>query len=272
MSPPSALQIFVKTVLARAYPRVVGHARNVSWIVIEITLPLIGTVAMVYVYRALKAPAEYTGFVVLGGTVLAFWQNILFDMAGNFIWERGGSNLELFTVAPTTFTAILVGMALGGIFYTAQRAAVVLVVTSMLFQVSYRRAGIAPAVGVLLLTLLALYALGMLLASLFLFFGRAAWHALDGMQEPVYFLSGFYFPVHSLGAYVAGAASIIPLTLGLDAMRQFLLPGTPVFLGPGWEAGLIAAQIPVYLLGAQWALGVMERLARRDARLSLRWL
>ena len=120
MSRPSALRIFVKTVIARAYPRTVGHARNWSWVVIEIVLPLIGTVAMVYVYRALRAPAEYTGFVVLGGTLLAFWQNIVFDMAGNFIWERGGSNLELFTVAPTTFTAILLGMALGGIFYTAQ--------------------------------------------------------------------------------------------------------------------------------------------------------
>jgi ABC-2 type transport system permease protein len=272
LSRPSALRIFVKTVLARAYPRVIGHARNRAWIFMEIALPLIGTIAMVYVYRALRAPAQYTGFVVLGGTVLAFWQNILFDMAGNFIWERGGSNLELFTVAPTTFTAILLGMALGGIFYTAQRAAVVLLATSLLFHVQYRPAGIAPAVGLLVLTLLALYALGMLLASLFLFFGRAAWHALDGMQEPVYFLSGFYFPVHSLGAYVAGAASIIPLTLGLDAIRQVLLPGTPVFLAPGWEAALIALQIPVYLLGAQWALRVMERLARRDARLSMRWV
>lgn len=250
----------------------VGRFRNLQWIVVELVFPLIGTIAMVYVYRALRAPAEYTGFVVLGGSLLAFWQNILFDMAGNFVWERGTANLELFTIAPTSVVAILLGMALGGIFYTAQRAAAVFIATSLLFRVSYRPAGVLPAVGLLLLSLAALYALGMLLASLFLFFGRGAWQVLDGMQEPVYFLSGFYFPIHSLGAYLGGAASLIPLTLGLDAMRQMLLPGTPVFLSPAWETLLLALQVPVYLVAARWALQVSERLARREARLTMRWV
>jgi ABC-2 type transport system permease protein len=271
VSYPSGLRIFVKTVLARAYPRVVSRFRNYAWLVVELIFPLIGTTAMVYVYRALHAPAQYTGFVVLGGTLLAFWQHVLFDMAGNFVWERATPNLELYAMAPTSFIAILLGMAVGGIFYTMQRAAAVFIITSLLFRVGYQPGGIVPAIGVLVVTLAALYALGMLLASLFLFFGRGAWHALDGMQEPVYFLSGFYFPVHSLGAYLGGAASLIPLTLGLDAMRQLLLPNTPIFLSPGFEVLLLAIQIPLYLVAAQRSLRLSERLARRDARLTMRW-
>jgi len=271
VSRPSGLRIFIKTVLARAYPRVVSRFRNLQWLAVELIFPLIGTAAMVYVYRALHAPAEYTGFVVLGGTLLAFWQNILFDMAGNFVWERATPNLELYAMAPTSFIAILVGMAVGGIFYTVQRAAAVFIITSLFFRVSYQPGGIVPAAGILMLTLAALYALGMLLASLFLFFGRGAWQVLDGMQEPVYFLSGFYFPIHSLGAYLGGAASLIPLTLGLDAMRQLLLPNTPVFLSPAVEIPLLAVQIPLYLIAAQWSLRLSERLARRDARLTMRW-
>lgn len=271
MTRPSGLRIFVKTVLARAYPRVVSRFRNWGWLAIELIFPVIGTTAMVYVYRALHAPPAYTGFVVLGGTLLTFWQNVLFDMAGNFVWERGTPNLELYAMAPTSLIAILTGMALGGIFYTVMRAGVVFAVTSLGFQVSYAAGGALPAVAVLVLTLAALYALGMLLASLFLFFGRGAWYILDGMQEPVYFISGFYFPVHSLGAYLGGFASLIPLTIGLDAMRQLLIPGTPRFVSPELEILLLVIQVPLYLAGAQWALRLSERLARREARLTMRW-
>ncbi len=56
MSHPSAIRIFFKTIVARAYPRFVGSHRNLTWLVTETLLPLIGTIAMIYVYRALHAP------------------------------------------------------------------------------------------------------------------------------------------------------------------------------------------------------------------------
>jgi ABC-2 type transport system permease protein len=123
---------------------------------------------------------------------------------------------------------------------------------------------------VFVLTLAALYCLGMMLASLFLFYGREAWHLGNALQEPVYFLGGFYFPVRALGAYVAGAASLLPLTLGLDAMRQQLLPGGFSLIPAGLEASLVAAQVVLYAAGAHAALRYMEMRARRDARLIAR--
>jgi len=117
----------------------------------------------------------------------------------------------------------------------------------------------------------ALYCLGMLLASLFLFYGREAWHLSNAMQEPVNFLSGLYFPVHALGAYVGGAASLVPMTLGLDAMRQLLLPGTPVFIPAGTETLLVAIQVPVFAVLAGVSLRYMESRARRDGKLVTRW-
>ena len=63
----------------------------------------------------------------------------------------------------------------------------------------------------------------MTLSSLFLLYGREAWHTANALQEPVYFLSGLYFPIRSLGALGSVAAGILPLTLGTDAIRQVLL-------------------------------------------------
>ncbi|MDQ6712463.1 MAG: ABC transporter permease, partial [Candidatus Dormibacteraeota bacterium] len=82
--------------------------------------------------------------------------------------------------------------------------------------------------------------------------------------------SGFYFPVRSLGAFVAGVGSLIPLTLGLDAMRQFVLPGTPSFIPTGWEVLALVAQVLLYGFLSQVALRYLEQRARHDARLMLR--
>lgn len=270
MSEPSGWRIFWKTIPARALPRLVGVYRNRSWVVTETLLPLVGTVAMIYVYRALHAPTRYLGFVVLGGVLLAFWQNVLWSMGTQFFWDRAQGNLELFIMAPTSLAAILLGMAFGGIFMTVSRAATVLIAASLFFGVTYSLAGVLPAFGVFLLTIAALYCLGMLLASLFLFYQREVWHLADAMQEPVYFLSGFYFPVRSLGAAVAGIGSLIPMTLGLDAIRQLLLPGTPQLIPLGLEVLSVVVQIPIYALLSQSALRYLEHRARRDARLVLR--
>lgn len=267
---PPTLQIFLKTIPARAWPRFVGMYRNPAWIVTETLLPLIGTIAMVYVYRALNAPSRYLGFVVLGGVLLAFWQNVLWSMGTQFFWDRAQGNLELFVMAPTSLAAILLGMAIGGIVMTLSRAATVLVVVSLLFGVTYAPSGFLGAVGVFVLTLAALYCLGMLLASLFLFYQREAWHLAEALQEPVYFLSGFYFPIRSLGAAVAGLGSLIPIALGLDAIRQLVLPGTPQLIPLGWETVAVAAQIPLYALLSQISLRYLEQRARQDARLILR--
>lgn len=270
MNTPSALRIFIKTVIARAYPRVVGANRERSWIIVGVVLPLLGTLAMVLVYRGLQAPREYLGFVVLGGAMLAFWQAVLWTMATQFSWERENGTLELYTMSPASLAAILLGMAVGSMLTTATRAAAVIAAGSLLFGVTYQLGGLVPALGIFLLTLAALYCLGILLASLFLFYGREAWHLSNGLQEPVYLLSGLFFPVRTLGAYVGGAASLIPLTLGLDAIRQLLLPQTPQFLSPLLETLALAVQTIAYAALAQAALQFMEARARRDARLILR--
>ena len=265
------LRLFLRSIVARAYPRVVAANRQKSWLFFDMAFPMIGTLAMVFVYEGLHAPRQYLGFVVMGGGMLAFWQNVLWSMAAQFSWDRDNGTLELYAISPTTFEAVLLGMAVGAMFTTSMRAGAIILIGSLLFGVSYSIGGLLPAVGVFLITLSALYCLGMLLASLFLYYSREAWHLSNALQEPVNLLSGLYFPVKALGAYVGGAASLIPLTLGLDAMRQLLLPGTPRFLAPGLEALLVALQIPLFAFLAYTSLRFMEGRARSEGKLISKW-
>jgi ABC-2 type transport system permease protein len=79
----------------RAYPRVSGIVRDRSWLFFETLLPLLATASFVYVYRALGAPQQYVGFVVLGGAMTAFWLNVMWMMAAQLYWEKDSGNLEL---------------------------------------------------------------------------------------------------------------------------------------------------------------------------------
>jgi ABC-2 type transport system permease protein len=263
------LRLFWYTMWARAYPRIIGTMREPSWAFFEMLLPLLGTVSFVYVYRALEAPEAYIGFVVVGGAMTAFWLNVLWAMASQLYWDKDAGNLELYVVSPAPLMGILLGMAVGGLVWTTSRAFTILLVASMLFEVNYSLAQL-PLVGLIFfLTMAALYGMGMLFASVFLVAGREAWHISNLLQEPVYLVSGFYFPVKTMGNVIATFASIIPLTLGLDAMRQLLFPSEEAsgFLNVWVEAGIMAVMAVVFIAIAWYALKRLEEVGRREGRL-----
>jgi ABC-2 type transport system permease protein len=95
-----AVVLFLRTMLARAYPRVIGLWREPSWMLQETLMPMLSVAAFVYVYRAMHAPEEFTGFVILGGAMTAFWLNVLWAMGAQLYWERDSGNLELYIIAP----------------------------------------------------------------------------------------------------------------------------------------------------------------------------
>jgi ABC-2 type transport system permease protein len=268
--PDRGWRLFLRTIIARAYPRLIGQQREKAWIFFETCLPFLATVGYVYVYRAMQAPEDYIGFVVIGGAMTAFWLNVMWLMASQLYWEKESGNLPLFIMAPNSLMAILLGMALGGMLATTLRAAVIIGLGTWLFNIPFAVSSFLQLFAVFMLTMAALYGLGMLLASVFLLFGREAWQITQLMQEPVYFLSGFYFPVKSFGFAMAMAASVLPLTLGLDAMRQLTFATGPTlgFLSVPVEIGVLIVLSIAFIAAAKYWLDVIERKAMEEGTLT----
>ena len=159
--------------------------------------------------------------------------------------------------------AILLGMAVGGLVMSSLRATAVLVISALVFGVTFEVQQWGLVIVVFLLTMSALYGLGMMLASLFLLWGREAFHMTNVLIEPVYFVSGLNFPVGRLGALGAVAIATIPFAVGLDAMRQLVFAGQPYITGtpsPEVEALILVAMTVVFSLLAR----VMIRQHRAD--------
>jgi len=268
--PDRGWRLFLRSIRARAYPRIIGQTREKLWIFFETFLPFMATVGYVFVYRAIQAPEDYVGFVVIGGAMTAFWLNVIWMMASQLYWEKSSGNLPLYIIAPNSLMSILLGMAVGGLLATLLRAGAIIILGTLLFNIQFQVTGFLELTAVFTLTMAALYGLGMMLASIFLLFGREAWQIAEALREPVYFVSGFYFPVRALGFPVALAASVLPMTLGLDAMRQLSFSNGPLlgFLTVNLEIGVLAGLTVLFGIGAKFALEVVERKAIEEGTLT----
>jgi ABC-2 type transport system permease protein len=269
---PSVLALNLRATWARAYVRVVGSIREPTWLMSDTVFPTLTMASFVLLYRALGAPRSYEALAVLGGIMATYWINVLWGMGAQLYWEKQSGQLQLYFIAPCSRLAILTGMALGGILMTTSRGVFAIVIGFGLLGVRVAPFDGFQLVAVFAVTMAALYALGMAFASLFLLYGREAWHVCNALQEPVFFLSGLYFPLRALGALGAVAAGLVPLALGVDAMRQVLLGAAAHGLLPlATEVAILAGLAVVFFVLARGSLGYLERLSKREGRLTQRW-
>ena len=270
----SQLTLFFQAAIARTYPRVAWMFRNRTWLLQETLLPMMSVAAFAYVYEAMNAPKAYVGYVILGAAMTTFWMNVLWSMGAHLYWERDSGNLELYIMSPSPMMGILAGMAMGGMTTTVVRAMAIVFTGMVVFDVPFHPSSWWLLGLVFSLTMVALYGLGMMFASVFLLFGREAWHTVNLLQEPVYLMTGMNFPIKALGTMthmaIPAVAMLIPLTAGMDGMRQVLF-NTTGFVDVWTEIGLLAVLSVVFLFFASRTLAVLERKARNDGKLTVKW-
>jgi ABC-2 type transport system permease protein len=150
------------------------------------------------------------------------------------------------------------------------RATIILVLGTWMFDVQFAVSSFLQLFAVFTLTMTALYGMGMMFASVYLLLSREAWHWSNLAQEPVYLASGFYFPIKSFNFWIAAGASIIPLTMGLDAMRQLVFKSGPSlgFVSVQLEIGVLVVLCVIFLVAARFLLRYMEKLAIREGRIT----
>jgi ABC-2 type transport system permease protein len=274
MSGPLAasLALNLRATAARTYVRIVGSIREWTWIIGDAVLPNLGMCAFVLLYRTLGAPRSFEALAVFGGILSTYWLNVLWGMGSQFYWEKQQGQLQLYFAAPCSRMAILTGMAIGGILMTTLRSLFGVFLGFVVLGVRVPSFDVGVLALVFTLTMTSLYALGMTLASLFLLYGREAWHTANALQEPVYFLSGLYFPIRTLGSLGMVAAGILPLTLGTDALRQVLLGAAAHGLLPlGLECLALGGFAVLFLWLASVSMRHLEALSKREGRLTQRW-
>ena len=116
---------------------------------------------------------------------------------------------------------------------------------------------------VFVLALVALYGMGMMFASMFLMLGREGWHLVNLAQEPVFLLSGTFFPIAASTSGWQRAPRSFRLTLALDAIRQlsFASGAERGDFSTYQRGGGLAGLCVLFLIASRMLLQRLERMA-----------
>jgi ABC-2 type transport system permease protein len=203
---------------------------------------------------------NYFSFVLIGIAFVGYQGVALYTFSGIIQSAQTAGTLEAMLVTPTRLSTILTASSLWNFAFTSFRIVVYLLMGVAVFGADLRHANLLSGLVILLLTILASSGIGILSASFVMVFKRG---------DPVNFLigslssllSGVYYPVEVLPAWLQVAAHLFPLTYALAAMRRALLLGEP--LAALWREALALAAFSALLL----PLGLLAfRLAVRQAK------
>ncbi len=157
----------------------------------------------------------YPGIIAMSLMGVAFFSTI------STVWDREFGFLKEILVAPVARTTIAIGKTLGATTIAALQALILLILAPFI-GISIHLAIIPKLFVFILLLSFTISGMGLLIASLMKTtesFGLL----MQILVFPMFFLSGAFFPLTAVPAWMSALSHINPLTYGVDAFRQIII-------------------------------------------------
>lgn len=193
---------------------------------------------------------SYLEFVAVGIALAAFVALALGRVASGMQEEQLTGTLESLLMTPTSPTTIQIGSVLYDLIYIPLRTAVFLVVIAVAFGLDFDASGLLPASVVLLAFIPFVWGLGVASAGTTLTFRRGSGFVGLGSSILVLF-SGAFFPLDLLPGWIEALASVNPITIAVDGMRE------PLLAGSGWDGVGRAVAVLVPLSAVSLTAGIV---------------
>jgi len=169
---------------------------------------------------AMAPGVDFVQFMYPGIVAMTVLMNSV--MSGlSVVWDREFGFLKEILVAPLARSGIVLGKAVGAAVVALLQGAIMLVLAPVV-GVSLTPILVLKLIPLLVIISLSLSGLGLLIAS--------RMRSQQGFQLitqllvfPLIFLSGVFFPVNNVPAWLEAISKVNPLTYGVDAIRQLFL-------------------------------------------------
>ncbi len=206
---------------------------------------------------------SYVRFIYPGIVAMAVLFTAFFS-AMSVVWDREFGILREVLVAPISRAAVVLGKVLGGSTVAVLQGAIILILAPIV-GVSLDPLLVVELLGLMFLTAFALSSMGILIAARMVSM-EAFQMIMNFLIMPMFFLSGAFFPLRGLPAWMSVVSRLDPLAYGVDPMRRLLLgadlaPGITVFghtLGTAEDILILAAFAAVMMALAIRAFETQE--------------
>ena len=204
--------------------------------------------------------ADLPGFIFMGGVISGLVATAFWAMAMSFRNEMEMGTLEPTWLTPTSRETLVIGRALGGLFWFAFGQIAVFSVGIAFFGL-HVRPEIVYAVPAMLIAIVAMVGVAYLIAGVVLSI-RDANLFVDCTNFLFSVASGAAFPILLLPGVLQPVAFALPTTYAMDILRQQALGTRPLF-DPALEyAALLAGTAVLFPIGL-WAYRRADRRIRR---------
>lgn len=222
------------------------------------------------------SPAQVNYFILylMVGTLVWHYLAMVFDMVSEAIqWERWEGTIEYTFMAPISRLTHLLGQAAFAMLYGILHTSVILAILAMFFQLDLSQANVAGMLLIVVTGSMSFVGLGMFAAVLPLLSPEKGLQMTNIIKALVLLVSGVYYEISVLPAWMQPLSKISPAYYMLVGMREALLKGAPLFADANSAGLFIPYIIPLLLTGlvtipaGLYAFTRAERYAKQTGKL-----
>ncbi len=232
-----------------------------QFVVVVVTVFILYFVSqLIRVTPTLEQYGGYLPFAIIGLAVSSYFQTGFSSFAGAIRNEQMAGTLEALLMTPTRIPTIVIASSVWDFLWATAVAVTYLLTAQMVLGIDLQGNG-ALAFALLVLTTLIFASLGVISASFVMVFKRGDPIGLV-IGSVSTLLGGVFYPVSALPEWVQTISHLLPITYGLEALREVLLRGA-TFSGV-WRDVLVlvifaAVFVPLSLLCFKKAVARAKR-------------
>lgn len=240
-----------------------------SWVVV-FTFYAIVTAATVALIGVAAKDQRLTLTLTVGALLWTFLSVLFNEIAMSIAFERWEGTLEYTFMAPVSRLTHLMGVSLYSLTYSLLRVVCVLGGLALMIDLPFKWSQLPAVALVLAVSSIAFVGMGLIAATLPLMSPERGAEATNILQGVLLLISGIYYPIEVLPAWLQPLAWFSPATYALRASRQLLgLEGA----GVATIADIAPDLLRLLLLGAVlvpfglWVFDKAEHWAKRNGKL-----
>ena len=245
-----------------------------AWELVWLVYGAVNTLAVTFIANQVGAsgvidPARVQRlvlFLLIGTLVWAYLSAVLDDISLVVQWERWEGTIEHTLMAPVERWLHLSGMVLFGIIHGVLRTMLIFAIAAPFFSIDLGNADWLAAAAVLFVGSFSVAGLAILAGVLPLLYPERGQQMSMMIQAFVLLVSGVYYEVGVLPAWLQAFSFVSPATYILDGIRGAVIDGKSTI--DVWRELVALAGFGVALIpGGMLTFAVAERWAKKTGRL-----
>jgi ABC-2 type transport system permease protein len=246
-----------------------------AWELVWLVYLIVNALSVMYIganaqrFSTGKVDTNFFILYLLIGTAVWSYLSVTFDGVTDVInMERWEGTIEYTFMAPISRFTHLVGSCWYAVVHGLLFTVIQLVVVSAFFHVDLSHANYLTAVFMLLIGSISFIGFGIGAAILPLLYTEKGMQMSFIVRAVILLVSGVYYQIDVLPAWMQPLARISPATYVLDGLRAGLMENQPIWSAEVWSytwplilTGVISVPLGIYVFG------IAERYAKKTGRL-----